>query len=164
MCQSVSAQIFLESAEDTAGLAALIAPLLTASDTLLLAGEVGSGKTHFARAIIQSRLGAVSAVEDVPSPTYTLVQTYNDGICDIWHADLYRLSGQDEVIELGLADAFQDAICLIEWPDRLGNLNPGNPLNIEFFHTEAEGSRTATITGDVDKWSKLNSALEVYVV
>lgn len=164
MCQPLSTNIFLESADSTAALAASIAPLLLASDTLLLSGEVGSGKTHFARAIIQSRLGAMGAVEDVPSPTFTLVQTYNDGICDIWHADLYRLSNPDEVIELGLPDAFQDAICLVEWPDRLGTLKPKSPLNIEFFHLDAEDARSATITGDSEKWSKLMPALEMYVV
>lgn len=88
---------------------------------LLLEGGIGAGKTHFARAFIRERLGAEI---DVPSPTYTLVQTYEDNAGDIWHADLYRLGHPDEVAELGLVSAFETAICLIEWPDRLGNQIP----------------------------------------
>lgn len=102
---------------------------------LLLEGGIGAGKTHFARAFIRARLGAEI---DVPSPTYTLVQTYEDEAGDIWHADLYRLGHPDEVAELGLVSAFETAICLIEWPDRLGNQIPPGAIRIT-LHPESEG-------------------------
>lgn len=103
----------------TAGLARMLAADLAPGRTLLLDGPVGAGKTHFARAFIQARQGPLA--EDVPSPTYTLVQTYDDPMgTEIWHADLYRLTDPSELEELGLQEAMRDAICLIEWPDRMG--------------------------------------------
>lgn len=111
----------------TTALGHSLAQLLQAGDTVLLAGGIGAGKTHLARAFIQAKLGRA---EDVPSPTFTLIQTYEADTCEIWHADLYRLSHPDEVLELGLEAAFEKGICLIEWPDRLGVLVPKSALNI----------------------------------
>ncbi len=118
----------LPNPEATEALARRIAPTLRRGDTLLLAGPIGAGKTHFARALIRARL---RREEDVPSPTYTLVQTYDDDGLEIWHADLYRLSGPGEALELGLEDAFDTAICLIEWPDRL-ETPPPQALTLDF--------------------------------
>lgn len=115
-------ELHLPNAAATEALARLIAPALRAGDTLLLAGPIGAGKTHFARALIRARLGRE---EEVPSPTYTLVQTYDDGGVEIWHADLYRLGDAGEIAELGIDDAFESAICLVEWPDRLAEAPPG---------------------------------------
>lgn len=129
----------LPSPEATDRVAARIGSVLRSGDCLLLDGPVGAGKSHFARALIQSRL---AVCEDVPSPTYTLVQTYvaEDGT-EIWHADLYRLTSTDEVIELGLTDAWSSAICLIEWPDRLGDLVPVNALAIDLHPDVARPER-----------------------
>ena len=121
--------IHLATAADTAQLGTRLAPALQVGDCILLDGDIGAGKTTFARALIQSRLGRA---EDVPSPTFTLVQTYDDPGGDIWHCDLYRLSHPDEAIELGLLDAFSDAICLIEWPDRLGSDVPNDAGRMSF--------------------------------
>lgn len=110
----------------TGRLGAWLAQHLSAGDCLLLSGQIGAGKSHLARALIRARLGRM---EDVPSPTFTLVQTYQADV-EIWHADLYRLSHPDELRELGLEDAFATAICLVEWPDRLGSLTPANPIRI----------------------------------
>ncbi len=111
----------LSSPEDTARLAADLAERLGAGDVLCLEGDLGAGKTHFARALIQHLQSTRGAgAEDVPSPSFTLVQTYEAGSLEIWHADLYRLSDPWEVDELGLTDAFDTALCLVEWPDRLG--------------------------------------------
>ena len=134
--------LFLPDAAATTRLGAALAGLLHAGDTLLLHGPIGAGKTHLARALIQARLGRL---EDVPSPSFTLVQTYAAGDVEIWHADLYRLSGPDEVWELGLDDAVATAICLIEWPDRLGNFAPAHAVNIT-LSSEAEGRR-AVLSG-----------------
>lgn len=134
--------LFLPDDAATTRLGAALAGLLHAGDTLLLHGPIGAGKTHLARALIQARLGRL---EDVPSPSFTLVQTYAAGDVEIWHADLYRLSGPDEVWELGLDDAVATAICLIEWPDRLGNFAPAHAVNIT-LSSEAEGRR-AVLSG-----------------
>ena len=117
------------SPEETGDLARAIATRLQPGDTILLDGPVGAGKTHFARCLIQSLL---DIPEDVPSPTFTLVQTYDTLGGEIWHADLYRLGHPEEVVELGLEQAFDDAICLVEWPDRLGDLAPGDALRMTF--------------------------------
>ncbi len=117
----------------TATFATQMAPLLSAGDTLLLEGDIGAGKSAFARALIRARLGRM---EDVPSPTFTLVQTYEDADGDIWHCDLYRLTHPNEALELGLDEAFETAICLIEWPDRLGDAVPSQALHLAFLATE----------------------------
>lgn len=136
--------IFLPDEEATSALGSRLAGLLQKGDTLLLEGPIGAGKSHLARALIRARLGRM---EDVPSPTFTLVQTY-DSDPDIWHADLYRLTHPDEVLELGLEDAFATAICLVEWPDRLGPHLPKDALRIR-LRTEGEG-RSATLSGGRD--------------
>jgi hypothetical protein len=117
----------LPDAAATDRLAAALARLLRPGDTVLLSGPVGAGKTHLARALIRARLGA--AVE-VPSPTFTLVQTYPDPAGEIWHADLYRLGSTDELAELGLDEAMDRDLCLVEWPERLGSLAPAGALRI----------------------------------
>lgn len=120
-------RIALPTEADTTALAAWFAKVLNAGDTLLLQGPIGAGKSFFARALIRSLLGDI----DVPSPTFTLVQTYETQAFDIWHADLYRLTSPDEVVELGLDAAFETAVCLVEWPDRLGELTPDDALLLE---------------------------------
>lgn len=141
--------ISLPSADHTARCAAKLAPLLQAGDVILLHGDVGAGKTHFARALIQKRL---SQAEDVPSPTFTLVQTYAADTLDIWHADLFRLSSTQEIEELGLIDAFETSICLIEWPDRLGPLAPANALNLTFAATTDDDARILTACWSDRRW------------
>jgi len=116
--------------EQTTELAAAMGALLQPGDTLLLDGPVGAGKSHFCRALIQSRLAALGRMEDVPSPSFTLVQTYALGETELWHADLYRLSDPQEIIELGLEEAFAQAICLVEWAERLGDMAPRSALHL----------------------------------
>ena len=129
--------------------------MLAAGDTILLSGGLGSGKTHFARAVIQKRLMDAGRFEDAPSPTFTLVQTYDDGIAEIWHADLYRLSDQRDISEIGLHEAIDDTICLIEWPDRLAGGVPDAALSMEFEMTERAGERTVTCQYTAKKWAQL---------
>lgn len=134
----------------TAHLATALGRHLGAGDTLLLQGGIGAGKTLFARALIQGRLAAAGRMEDVPSPTFTLVQTYWDGVCEIWHADLYRLTAAPDLAELGLDEAFETAICLIEWPDLLGDMAPKDALKVEFTQT-GETARALRFRGP-DRW------------
>jgi tRNA threonylcarbamoyladenosine biosynthesis protein TsaE len=131
---NVVGPITLPNETATIRLAACIGRQTGAGDCLLLSGSIGAGKSTFARALIKSRLGQNV---DVPSPTFTLVQTYEDpaGGPDIWHCDLYRLSHAEDLVELGLDDAFEDALCLIEWPDRLGSLAPENAIHLHFAAT-----------------------------
>lgn len=142
-------RLTLASPEATARFAAALADVVGPGDAILLEGPIGSGKTHFARSLIQARLRADGAPpEDVPSPTFTLVQTYDTGHIEIWHADLYRLTHPDEAEELGLFQAFEEAVCLVEWPDRLGDLAPRDALALAFEAGEDAQSRTVTICGD----------------
>ena len=134
--------LHLVDADATARLGQWFAARLQAGDCLLLEGQIGAGKSHFARAFIQARLGRA---EDVPSPTFTLVQSYQADV-EIWHADLYRLSHPDEVLELGLDEAFDSAVCLIEWPDRLGSLLPKGAMRLRFA-LEGEGRQVAISPG-----------------
>ena len=147
------ATLTLPGPDATARLAAAMAPLLGAGDTLLLDGPIGAGKTHFARTLIRARQAAHGTPEEVPSPTFTLVQTYRAGGLEIWHCDLYRLTHADELMELGLEEAFESALCLVEWPDRLGTEAPAEALHL-LFETPADApeTRRLTLTGPA-RWA-----------
>jgi len=124
---SVHPPVPLPDPAATDALAARFAGRVGPGDALLLEGQIGAGKTHFARALIR----ALGVAEDVPSPTFTLVQTYDAGF-EIWHADLYRLTHPDEAVELGLTEAFETALCLVEWPAKLGADRPEQALTLRF--------------------------------
>ena len=142
-------KIHLADAEATANLASILAQNVQSGDTVLLLGEVGAGKTHFARSFIKSLL---TVDEDVPSQTFTLVQTYDTVIGEVWHSDLYRLSAEQEIEELGLFDAMIEAVCLIEWPDRLGSYTPTDALHIELTPSSTLDSRVLIAQWDDPKW------------
>lgn len=147
-----SLSLTVESPEATADIARAVAGRLAAGDVLLLDGPIGAGKTHFARALIRHLMEQSGAVEDVPSPTFTLVQTYELTPVEVWHADLYRLSDPTEVIELGLEEAFDTAICLIEWPDRLFDLAPQGALWVRFSALDAENTRRLEFSSENAEW------------
>lgn len=115
-----------------------IAMALKPGDTLALAGDLGAGKTCLARALI--RAIADDAMLEVPSPTFTLVQSYDDLRLPVAHFDLYRLSGPDEMEELGLDEALAGGAALIEWPDRAGDMLPDGTIHLALSH-EGEGRR-----------------------
>jgi len=130
---------------------------LKGGDCLLLSGPVGAGKTHFARAIIQTMMARDGLVEDVPSPTFTLVQVYETSVGEVWHTDLYRLTHVDELTELGLDDAFETAITLVEWPDRLGAARPDRYLDLTFSMPDLESDvRVLEIRAVGDNWDWLS--------
>jgi len=122
-------------------LGAALMPQLSAGQTVCLTGGLGAGKTTLVRGMIQSVLGDIH----VPSPTYTLVQTYEMPQFELWHCDMYRLERPEDGYELGLMDAFEEAVCLIEWPDKLGELIPKDAMRIEIAF-DGEG-RKVTLTG-----------------
>lgn len=138
--------------------ARLLAPRLRAEDVLLLEGPIGAGKTHFARAVIQCLL---TRPEDVPSPTFTLVQTYEGTDFEIWHADLYRLTHPDEALELGLTEAFGQALCLVEWPDRLGACRPKTALTLQFSVTSDDTRGLAFLSEDETWRARLKELADV---
>lgn len=138
----------LPTPEAMARFACLLAPHLRAGDVLLLEGPIGAGKTHFARALIQCLL---DRLEDVPSPTFTLVQTYDAPRFEIWHTDLYRLTHPDEALELGLTEAFETALCLVEWPERLGSDRPETALTLQ-FQVESDETRTIAFLSADEEW------------
>lgn len=142
-------KVQLDTEEAMQGFGAALARLARIGDSLLLSGPVGSGKSTLARAFIRERLA--SPAEEIPSPTFTLVQTYEHETGDIWHCDLYRLTSTDEIIELGLTEAFQSAICLIEWPDRLGEDAPKEGLRINL--SMHPNGRIARLAGTSD-WNE----------
>ena len=124
----------------TEALAAALARAVEPGDVICLAGELGVGKTAFARAFLR----ASDVTDEVPSPTFNLMLHYDTAAGTVWHIDLYRLSAPEELTELGLEDAFASAICLIEWPDRLGELAPPDRLELAFDDTPGGEKRLLT--------------------
>ncbi len=143
----------------TGRLAAALAPRLGPGDTLLLEGPVGAGKSALARALIRARLGDARA--EVPSPSFTLVQTYGPGE-EIWHADLHRLSGPAEVEELGLGEAMGRALVLVEWPDRLGPLAPPDALRVGLGHLPDPDARALLLAGPAPWAERLRGLAEAW--
>ena len=108
--------------------------------TILLTGELGAGKSTFARALIT----AAGHTGSVPSPTYTLVEPYKLASGNIYHIDLYRVSAEDELYYLGF-DELDDGLCLVEWPDRAPRLAEAADLLVELRYEGA--ARRATLSG-----------------
>ena len=128
-------------------LAARLAAMARAGDAILLEGPLGAGKTALARAFL--RAASADPVLEVPSPTFTLVQTYETKAGSVHHFDLWRLDGPAGLAELGWDEA-RDDIVIVEWPDRLGPLRPADALTITLVPTEGE-ARTAILTGWADR-------------
>lgn len=122
----------------TAALAGRLAAIARPRDVLALWGDLGAGKTTFARAFVAARAG--EPVE-VPSPTFTLVQTYDLPGGPVWHFDLYRLADPEDVWELGWEEALAEAIVLVEWPSRLGALLPPDRLDVRLSAGKSAGAR-----------------------
>lgn len=144
------AKLTFNSEAETARFAAGLGAILRPGDTVLLEGDIGAGKTFLARALIQS---LQDRPEDVPSPTFTLVQTYETRAGEVWHSDLYRVGSTDELEELGLFDAFETAICLVEWPDRLGEQAPRDSLHLKMTADPYDiDRRRVTLEWCDEKW------------
>ena len=132
----------LEGEAATARLGAAVAAELKPGDVVCLSGPLGAGKSTLARGLIRS---LTTANEEVPSPTFTLVQFY-DGATPVAHFDLYRLTSPDEAFELGLDEALEDGAAVIEWPQRLEGRLPPDRLDIEIAFDETGEGRRARLT------------------
>ena len=120
--------LMLADEATTLALASQVADLARSGDTIALWGDLGSGKTAFARGFITALTGET----EVPSPTFSLVQTYEAKGFTVSHFDLYRLDGPRDVLELGFDDAVAEGIVLVEWPERLGADLPDDRIDIRF--------------------------------
>lgn len=114
---------------DTIKCAQEFAKKLKGHEIVALDGTLGMGKTVFVRSVIQELSNSQT---DVPSPTFTLLQTYDTSKGTIYHFDFYRLKTPEEAYEIGIEDAFTDGICFIEWPEKIGTLLPQNAIHIVF--------------------------------
>ena len=158
-----SDSLVLPLADDSAtrALGRALAGLLRPGDLVALHGDLGSGKTTLARAMINALPDTAGAPveEEVPSPTFTLVQTYARRPAEVWHFDLYRLTAPEEAYELGLEEALAEGITLIEWPERLGPLLPPLRLDLELSFLDDPAARQVTLSGGGD-WPDRLSGLE----
>jgi tRNA threonylcarbamoyladenosine biosynthesis protein TsaE len=164
----------------TLALARSLTGLLQAGDVVFLIGDLGAGKTTFARGLINALppvcdtgvgdtgadgagsggvgSGGGAGDEEVPSPTFTLVQIYERRPAPVWHVDLYRLERPEEVEELGLEEAAREAITLIEWPERLGRRIPADRLEVQLSYGEDADARSVVLVG-YGSWRKRLSAI-----
>ncbi|MDZ7629585.1 MAG: tRNA (adenosine(37)-N6)-threonylcarbamoyltransferase complex ATPase subunit type 1 TsaE [Parvularculaceae bacterium] len=136
----------LPTEDATKALGASLAPRLRAGDVIALSGPLGAGKTSLARAII----GALTGRDDAPSPTFGLVETYETQGFTLWHFDLYRLEKAEDVFELGLEEALDGGVLLIEWPERIAALLPAETLLVRLSETAT--GRQALVRGS-EEWS-----------
>ena len=127
----------------TARLGAAIARMLQAGECVCLSGPLGAGKSTLARALVRA---LTTPDEDVPSPTFTLVQFYEGPRLKIAHFDLYRLTDPDEAYEIGLDEALDDGAAVIEWPERLAGRLPRDRLDIVFELTDDAAGRRVRLT------------------
>ena len=146
----------------TRQLGAALAGLLRQGDLLLLSGDLGAGKTTLARALIKARLATYGLDEDVPSPTFTLVQTYDCPGPHLTHVDLYRIDDERELRELGLEEALDEGVVLVEWPQKadreLATLSPDR-LDISLT-LMPEGARRVVLTGH-GTWVRRLEGIEI---
>ncbi len=140
----------------TARLGQDLALALRTGDVLALSGDLGAGKTTLARALIRANAG--DPWLDVPSPTFTLVQSY-EGRVPVHHFDLYRLGGPAELDELGFDEALAGGAALIEWPERAGNRLPADTVLVEMRH-EGE-ARRAVLSGAGPAFERVARSLAV---
>ncbi|WP_169566677.1 tRNA (adenosine(37)-N6)-threonylcarbamoyltransferase complex ATPase subunit type 1 TsaE [Sneathiella limimaris] len=135
------------SEQETAAFAKELAAYLKTKDVVFLKGTLGAGKTSFARALIRALCGGDI---EVPSPTFNLLLTYEGTNGPIYHYDFYRLEDPEEVWELDVEDAYESAITLMEWVERLEDLAPQNALEVDIELNEDVNSRTIRLRGNAN--------------
>ena len=138
----------LEDEAATLKLGSNIAAISTSNGMIALFGDLGIGKTVFTRGFIHSFEGA----DEVVSPTFSLLQLYEFAKIKVYHYDLYRTNSPDEIIELGIFDAINDGITIVEWPEKMGNYFPKDRLDIYLSQGLMEASREIKIVGHGKFW------------
>lgn len=142
-------EFYLKDLSACRALAKRLASTLQPGDIITFNGNLGAGKTEFCRSIIHS----MGYDEDVPSPTFSLVQVYepeldNIDMPTVWHLDLYRLESESDVFELGVEEAFDNAVTLIEWPEKMGENLPSGHLQIDLQMGDTENARIVKFSGN----------------
>ncbi len=146
--ETFRAALPLPDLDATARLGAGIADGLRAGDAVALWGDLGAGKTTLARAILRQ----LGVAEDVPSPTFTIVQSYDTPRLPVSHFDLYRVKQPREMQELGFDDALHQGAVLVEWPERAPEILPPDALHVRLGMQD--GARTARLTGPA-RWESV---------
>ena len=135
----------LADASATVALGAALAPGLRPGMVIFLCGELGAGKTTFARGV----LSALGVTDRIKSPTYTLVEPYTVSSLYLYHFDFYRLKYPDEWVDAGLREYFNgDAVCLVEWPEKAGGQLPAPDVTIEMAVTD--NGRSITLSAETE--------------
>jgi tRNA threonylcarbamoyladenosine biosynthesis protein TsaE len=147
-------KININTLEDTKSLAQQIATLTKKGDIITLQGDLGSGKTEFARSFINS---LSESPQEVTSPTFNLVHPYDTKTFTIWHFDLYRLESPEEIEQIGLYDAFDNGVSLIEWPQIIDDILPVDRLLIKISFDD---DRVAEVEGR-GNWKDRISGIKV---
>jgi tRNA threonylcarbamoyladenosine biosynthesis protein TsaE len=148
------------TAKDTRSIGERLAPLLVPGDAIALTGELGAGKTTFARGLARG----VGFAGHVQSPTFTLVREYRSGRLPVVHADVYRLERVQDVVDLALEESAEDGVLLVEWGDVVEALLPAGHLVVELTVPGPEDERSVRIRGEgnawLPRWERLERALE----
>jgi tRNA threonylcarbamoyl adenosine modification protein YjeE len=154
--EQASQRLILPDLDATRALATRLARCLRSGDLVLLEGDLGAGKSEFARAVIRALAGAAITV---PSPTFTILQTYELPGLDVGHADLYRINTAGELVELGLDECLTRGTLLVEWPERATDLWPAERLSIGLAAVPADpAARELTLRG-TGRWAGLIATL-----
>ena len=119
---------FADSEKQTHQIASMLAQQVSCPCVICLKGTLGAGKTSFARGFIQSLCGSETLVQ---SPTFSLTQIYHSNKGDIWHMDMYRLKNPEEIFEIGADEAFYNAICLVEWSEKIASFLPEKYISVQ---------------------------------
>lgn len=134
--------ITLKTEEDTRSLGLEIADALEPGDIIALVGDLGTGKTALTKYIAEG----LGIREEVSSPTFTIIKEYRSGRLPLYHFDIYRLSGGDELMDIGAEEILDgDGACVIEWADIAADVLPADSLLIRLDYGDEDGSRTAEI-------------------
>lgn len=141
---------FAPDEASTIRLGQILAHFAQKGDAFALFGTLGMGKSVLARAFVQE----LTQAEEVPSPTFTLVQNYEAPDFEIYHFDLYRLKSPEEIFEIGVEEALYDGVCLIEWPERMGGYLPATAFRVE-IKAQGEGREIDIICNSQQKQPRL---------
>lgn len=147
----ISNAVSLFTLEETEKIAKTLAKVFKKGDCIALSGDLGAGKTTFARFLLKA---LNPKIEDVPSPTFTLLQTYETSIGPVSHFDWYRLEHPDELRELGFEETYQEGVVLIEWPEKAQGFLPKNTLWITFTFGSVDSSQRKIVIEGHDSWEK----------